>query len=134
MKSKTLNIASALLTIIGAWATLEGAWALLLSAGYLDIWMKMYGATIPQTDFMIHVNQIYGLETLTAGLFFCVISLIPYRKAEKWAWYAILVIGGIQMLGMLILWTPHAPFSVILVILWIVGLVLPYKQIMGKSS
>jgi len=134
MKSKTLNIASILLIIIGVWATFEGVWALFLSAGYLDTWMKMYGATIPHTDFMIHMNQFYGLEKLIGGLFFCVISLIPYRKAEKWAWYAILVIGGIHMIGMLILWTPHAPFSVIFVILWIVGLVLPYKQILGKSS
>jgi len=47
MKSKILNISSALLIIIGAWATFEGLWALLLSAGYLDAWMKMYGATIP---------------------------------------------------------------------------------------
>ena len=132
MKNKTLNIASALLTIIGAWATFEGLWALLLSAGYLDIWMKMYGATIAQTDFMIHMNQFYGLEKLIAGLFFCVISLIPYRKAEKWAWYAVLVIGGIHMLGILILWV--SPFSVIFVILWIVGLILPAKQILGKSS
>ena len=70
-----------------------------MSAGYLDIWMKMYGAIIPQTDFMIYVNQFYGLEKLIGGLFFCVISLIPYRKAEKWAWYAILVVGGIQCLA-----------------------------------
>jgi hypothetical protein len=134
MKSKTLNIASALLTIIGAWAIFGGVWALFLSTGYLELWMKMYGATIPHTDFMIHMNQIYGLETLTGGLFLCVISLIPYRKGEKWAWYAILVIGGIHMLGMLILWVSHAPFSIIFVILWIVGLVLPYKQILGKTS
>ena len=134
MKNKTLNIASALLTIIGAWATFGGVWALFFSAGYLDSWMKMYGATVPHTDFIIHVNQFYGLETLIGGLFFCVISLIPYRKAEKWAWYAILVIGGIHILGILILWTRHAPFSVIFVILWIVGLILPYKQFFKKSS
>ena len=134
MKSKTLTIASILLFIIGAWNILGGLWALFLSTGYLEIWMKMYGTTNSYTDFMIHINQIYGLHTLGIGLFVCVISLIPYRKAEKWAWYAILVIGGILMLGMLILWTPHAPFTVIFVILWIVGLVLPYKQIMGKSS
>jgi len=36
MKSKILNISSALLIIIGAWAIFEGLWALLLSAGYLD--------------------------------------------------------------------------------------------------
>jgi len=134
VKSKTLTIASALLFIIGAWNILGGLWALFLSTGYLDLWMKMYGIPVSHTDFMIHMNQIYGLHTLGIGLFVCVISLIPYRKAEKWAWYAILVIGGILMLGMLILWTPHAPFTVIFAILWIVGLVLPYKQIMGKSS
>ncbi len=72
--------------------------------------MRYSRATIPHTDFIIHVNQFYGLEKLIAGLFFYIISLIPYRKAEKWAWYMILVIGGIHMLGILILWTLHAPF------------------------
>jgi len=134
MKNKTLTIASILLFIIGAWAVFEALWALFLSTGYVELWIKMYGTTDSCTDFMIHMDQLYGLEKLMGGLFFCVIALIPYRKAEKWAWYAILVIGGIHMLGMLILWTPHAPISLIFVILWIVGLVLPYKQIMGKSS
>jgi len=134
VKSKTLTIASVLLFIIGAWNILGGLWALFLSTGYLELWMKMYGAPVSQTDFMIHMDQVYGLHTLGIGLFICVIALIPYRKAEKWAWYTILVVGGILMLGMLVLWTPHAPISVIFVILWIVGLVLPYKQIMGKSS
>jgi hypothetical protein len=134
VKSKTLTIASVLLFIIGAWNILGGLWALFLSTGYLELWMKMYGAPVSQTDFMIHMDQVYGLHTLGIGLFVCVIALIPYRKAEKWAWYTILVVGGILMLGMLVLWTPHAPISVIFVILWIVGLVLPYKQIMGKSS
>ena len=134
VKSKTLTIASVLLFIIGAWNILGGLWALFLSTGYLELWMKMYGAPVSQTDFMIHMDQVYGLHTLGIGLFVCVIALIPYRKAEKWAWYTILVVGGILMLGMLVLWTPHAPISVIFVILWIVGLVLPYKQIMGKPS
>jgi hypothetical protein len=134
MRSKSLNVASVLLIIIGAWATFEGLWALFLPEGYLDLWMKMLGVTVPQTNFMKHVDQFYGLEKTIAGLFFCVISLIPYRKAEKWAWYAILVIGGIHMVGMLILWTPHVPFSIIFFILWIVGLALPAKRILGKKS
>ena len=34
--------------------------------------------------------QVRGLYMLTFALLWSVISLIPYRKGEKWAWYAML--------------------------------------------
>lgn len=89
-------------------------------------------------DFMIYVNRFFGLVALFGSLFFCVISLIPYRKGEKWAWYAMLVIGVIYWVPGLILtyigMAAHASVSIILVILWIVGLALPAKEILHKPS
>jgi len=40
------------------------------------------------------VMEMLGMVMLLASLLLCVITLIPYRKGEKWAWYALLVIGG----------------------------------------
>ena len=134
MRNRILNIAATLLIIIGAWSTIEGLWALFLPEGFLNLTGQMTGMTITQTDLIRLMTQFYGMKALVAGLLYCVISFIPYRRAEKWAWYAMLFIGGISMIAMSVLWVPHAPFSVIFVILWIIGLALPAKQILSKPS
>lgn len=77
------------------------------------------------------------------ALFWSVIALIPYRKGEKWAWYAMLGIGAIFASGTLIinyigvtrgLWPSFwVALSIIWLILWGVGLALPAKEILGKS-
>jgi hypothetical protein len=73
-----------------------------------------------------------GLCMLSTALIFCVISLIPCRKGEKWAWYTALCIGGLAILGQLVLIyigvekviSPSYlfPLATIMVILWVVGL------------
>jgi len=81
---------------------------------------------------------------LSTGLIFCVVSLIPYRKGEKWAWYTASGTGGLTLLRQLILVyigvarviAPSylLPLAIIMVILWIVGLALPAKEILSKPS
>ena len=88
--------------------------------------------------------QLKGLYFLTLALFWSVISLIPYRKGEKWAWYAMLVIGAIFVSGYLILTNIGITLGlyesfwitlgIIWLLLWMVGLALPVKEILGKSS
>ena len=105
-------------------------------------YIEMSGVTVSQIrafsqdlqDYMILTNRFFGLGLLSAGLFVCVVSLIPYRKGEKWAWYTMLLIGGVFMSSYLVvLWTYGLePFPLIFVILWILGLALPAKEILGK--
>lgn len=84
-------------------------------------------------DSMIFTNRLFGLGSLAAGLFTCVVSLIPYRKGEKWAWYAMLIIGGVLMFSYLLsFWVYRGPFPIIFVILWILGITLPAKEILSK--
>lgn len=89
-------------------------------------------------EFMTFTTQMLGLVMLFASLLVCVTALIPYRKGEKWSWYAMLVIGGIYVFGALIFtyigMTSHAPVTILMVILWIIGLALPAKEILGKPS
>ena len=47
--------------------------------------------------------QLRGVYLLIFALFWIVISLIPYRKGEKWAWYTVLGIGSIWLSGYLII-------------------------------
>jgi hypothetical protein len=86
--------------------------------------------------YMERYHQLYGVYLLSFALSLSVISLIPYRKGEKWAWYATLVLGGIALLGTLILAKKMVAIrlNTILIILWIAALTLPAKEILGKAS
>jgi hypothetical protein len=87
-------------------------------------------------DYMERYHQIYGVYLLSFALFLSVISLIPYRKGEKWAWYATLVIGGIALFGTLILSKKMVAITlnIVLIILWVAGLALPAKEVLDKPS
>jgi len=84
-------------------------------------------------------SHFKGLYMLSTALVFSVVSLIPYRKGEKWAWYTALGIGGLTILGQLVLIyigvakvisaSYLLPLAMIMVILWLVGIVLPVKKI-----
>ena len=144
-------VAVVLLVIIGIWFVLESLMMLFSPESYLDMWIPMMNEELlPPTvseiralgqnllEFMTFTTQMLGLVGLFASLLFFVITLIPYRKGEKWAWYAMLVIGGIYMFGVLIFtyigMTSHAPVSIVMVLLWIVGVALPAKEILSKPS
>ena len=148
--SRSLLVAVVLLVIIGIWFGLESVIMLFSPEYYLDMWIPMMNEELrPITvseisalgqnllEFMTFTTQMLGSVALFATLLFFVIILIPYRKGEKWAWYAMLVIGGIYFSGGLVLtyigMTEHALVTIIMVILWIVGLALPAKEILSKT-
>jgi hypothetical protein len=72
-------------------------------------------------------------------MFFTPIVLIPFRKGEKWAWYTAFITGGIALIGQTILLyntgsamdAIYLPSSIILVLLWIVGIALSSKEILS---
>lgn len=146
--SGKLNVASALLVIFAAFFLVEGLILLLWTEGILDMMIGMMNEGFRPPDvsginalgqnllaFITFMMQGYGLSMLVASLLFCVVSLFPYRKGEKWAWYAMLVAGGIMSTGMLlgtyIGITDQLPSTAAYVILWLVGLALPAREILG---
>lgn len=148
--SRNLNIGAALLFIYGIWGVFEGLMSSLMGEWYLENWMAMMNEEfLPPTiseirvfspklvDFMLFVIQGYGLFVLFGSLLFCIVALIPYRKGEKWAWYAMLVTGAIvtgAMIFMITYMTSHVIVSIIMIIIWIAGLALPAKEILSKPS
>lgn len=146
--SRSLNVASALLFIVGIVGALDGLMKLFLlvplDEGLLGVTVSQIRDLSPNLlEYANFAGQLLGLEILGASLYLIVISLIPYRKGEKWAWYTVLVIGGFTgTLGILIILYIYAtilpslliPLDIILTILWIVGLALPAKEILGKHS
>jgi len=82
-------------------------------------------------------NQgLYALTTTISGFF---VLFAGYRKAQKWAWYAFLVVGGIAWLWGLVFAIVTANVMDIFMmvtgmILFLVGLLLPIKEFFGKAA
>lgn len=88
--------------------------------------------------------QLRGLYLLIFALSWSIISLVPFRQGEKWAFYFILGIGSIWLSGYFIfvyfgissgiyLTTWIVP-GIIWVLLWIAGLALPIKEFLIKPT
>ena len=143
--SRNLNIASLLLFAI-ALLPIMSALLMLFSGSSEFTYEELMGMSASDIyDFnpklmkaIELVVQLRGLYLLVFALFWAVISLIPYRKGEKWAWFAMLIIGIIWLSGYLIFvnigvtqgiylssWITPA---IVWLILWTAGLALPFKE------
>ena len=146
--SKILNVASALLVILGIIDVFSGLSHLFMPTDATSEWLVVTGADLAVSeirdfspgllDSIVLKMQWYGVYALSYGLITCVIALIPYRKGERWAWYSILIVGAISvsvLLGLTCTGLPSMlPIVSLAVILWIAGLALPAKEILGKPS
>lgn len=128
--SRVLDIASVLLVIVGIMGIVYGLQDIFLLA-------PLEGAFNPnELDKRELTMQFGGLYMLSLGLSLCITAMLPYRKGEKWSWYMILITFGLALLGQLalvyiganLLPAYYLPASIILVVLWIVGLILPIKE------
>jgi hypothetical protein len=117
LTSRILNVASALI-LVGT--------ILAIISGLNDLFTKT------TTE-----GQFAGFYLFGCGIFFTPVALIPFRKGEKWAWYTALISGGIVLVGQLILAylagsnlpSYILPVGALLVVLWAVAIVLPFKEI-----
>ena len=146
-----LNIASSLL-FVAALMPVFNALLMLFSGSSEFTYDGLIGVSTTQIndlspklmDAIELAIQVRGLYLLIFAQLWAVISLIPYRNGEKWAWYTLLAIGSIWLSGYLILVyngivqgvyqsTWLIP-GIIWTALWILGLALPAKEILGKSA
>ena len=144
--SRRLTLASVLLLIVGVWGVFEGFTALFYPEFFLSTRMNEMNENLIHPDlssineyspnlmdFMVFNNRAFGLYAMVGSLFLCVVSLVPYRNGEKWAWYVMLIIGGINIFGTLTLnyigVTSQAPITIIMAALWIIGITIPAKEI-----
>jgi hypothetical protein len=131
LKMRILNVASVLLFIVGILGLFTALQELFMAGsvdeGLLGVTVSQIRAFSPNLmDKVTLLQQFSGLYLLSMALFFCVTSLIPYRKGEKWAWYLMLVVGGLGLLTQLVLvyintavlGAIYLPASIILVISW----------------
>ena len=91
-------------------------------------------------DTMTLNARLSGLYLLTTALLGAFVLALPFRKGEKWAWYAMLVVIGIGVLAQLwfvydagsLMLSYTLPVAVVLVLLWAVGLAVSATEILKR--
>ncbi len=142
MKITTLSIASLLILLVGIGCIVHALQDIFLATsmdeGVLDVTLSQIRTFSSEVmDKLTLLYQFNGLRLFATGLFFAVISLLPFRQGKKWAWYSILVIGGFSFIGQLVLLYAYngilnssfLPGGIFLAVLWGIGTALPAKKI-----
>ncbi len=112
-----------------------------LHEGFLDVTNSQISAFSQNvTHLLTALYQFNGVRLLAIGLFVCVVSAMPYRRGEKWAWYLLLCAGGFSVVGDLVVLylyssimnTLFIPANIFMVVIWLIGIILPAKQIFKR--
>ena len=79
---------------------------------------------------------LFALATVISGFF---ILFAAFRKAQKWAWYAFLFVGGIAWLNGVIISIAIGDMinmiaNIIGIVIFLVGLLLPIKVFFAKEA
>jgi hypothetical protein len=138
--SKILNIASVLLFIVAIFGVVFGLLYLVgdplqdkvFSVNESEI--RAFNSDLMDGFILVHRSE--GLYMLCLSLAFCFVSLVPFRNGEKWAWYFTLGIFGIALVGQAVITYVGSnilvsylfPASILLIILWLVGLIISIKE------
>ena len=105
MKSRILDASSVILFVIGIVGVVVGLMDIFnpgfdTSAALLGVTSSQISAFSPHLMEKFNLMfQFSGLYLTGMALFFFAMSMKPYRKGEKWAWYSMLIIGGIGVIG-----------------------------------
>ena len=131
---KKLNAAAVLMCIIGAFGVFQFVWGVAATESFTQMWAEMMGTTASGSAVLTLAVKFYAVYHFIALALLAVIAVIPLRKAEKWAWFSILVFGGIGLGFGLALWAPYAPFMYAFLAMWIAALALSAGPCLGKKE
>jgi len=134
IKLKKLNTAAILMCIIGAFGVFQGIWVLVSTEGFTQIWAEMMGTTAAASAVLTLAVQFYAIYHFIALALLAVIAVIPLRRAERWAWFSILIFGGTGLGFGIALWAPYAPFMYILFAMWVAALALSAKPSLQQKG
>ena len=131
---KKLNTAAILMCIIGAFGVFQGIWVLVSTEGFTREWAEMMGTTATQSAVLTLAVQFYAIYHFIALGLLAVMAVIPLRRAERWAWFSILIFGGIGLGFGIALWAPYAPFMYAIFAMWIAALALSAQPCFRKKG
>ena len=131
---KKLNVAAILICIIGAFGVFQFVWGIAATESFTQSWAEMMGTTASESTVLTVAVKFYAVYHFIALALLAVLAVIPLRRAEKWAWFSILVFGGIGLGFGIALWAPYAPFIYAFFAMWIAALALSAEPILGKKE
>jgi glucan phosphoethanolaminetransferase (alkaline phosphatase superfamily) len=134
IKLKKLNAAAIVMCIIGAFGVFQFVWAIAATESFTQMWAEMMGTTASESAVLTMAVLFYAVYHFIALALLAVVAVIPLRRAEKWAWFTILVFTGIGFGFGIALWAPYFPFMYALFAMWIAALALSAKPCLQKKG
>ena len=131
---KKLNAAAILMCVIGAFGVFQGVWGIAATGSFTEMWAEMMGTTASESAVLTLAVKFYAVYHFIALALLAVVAVIPLRRAEKWAWFSILVFGGIGLGFGITLWAPYAPFMYAFLAMWIAALALSARPCLEKKE
>jgi hypothetical protein len=151
MQTRSAKIGSALMMAQAVYALVVSLfWIFLTEVMFVSIFAGYTGQTLSDAlasrskpaELWLITQRLVGVELLPTSLLMIFVTRNNYSKGEKWSWYALLI-AGIVMWGGLISYkvvtgyfdpTPSSMTFIIGAILFIIGISLPAKAILGQKS
>jgi hypothetical protein len=131
---KRLNTAAVLMCIIGAFGLFQFIWGIAAPQSFIEMWAEMMGTTVTASAVLTLAVKFYAVYHFIALALLAVIAVIPLRRGQKWAWFSILIFGGIGLGFGIALWAPYFPFMYGLLAMWIAALALSARPCLGKKE
>jgi hypothetical protein len=131
---RKLNAAAVFMCIIGAFGAFQFVWGIAATESFTQMWAEMMGTTVSGSAVLTLAVRFYAVYHFIALALLAVVAVIPLRRAEKWAWFSILVFGGIGLGFGIVFWAPHAPFMYGFFTMWIAALALSAKPCLEKKE
>jgi len=131
---KKLNAAAVLMCVIGAFGVFQFVWGVAATESFTQMWAEMMATTAAESAVLTLAVKFYAVYHFIALALLALVAVIPLRRAEKWAWFSILVFGGIGLGFGIALWAPYAPFMYAFLVMWIAALALSAKPCLAKKE
>ena len=149
MESKALSIGWKVMLVMGIYVIILGLlWAFgtagMMAPGFTSAtgqaWSDFVAGNPKAADYLIMTGRLSASFGLAIGILVVFVVRNGYRKAEKWSWHALLVVGIIAWGGVLVDQISTGSLMgigmmTIGVILFLIGLLVPAKAILsGKAE
>jgi hypothetical protein len=150
MHESTIKIAAQFMLAMGIYALVVSLfWIFLTEVMFVSDFAAYTGQSLSDAlasssksaELWLITKRLIGVQLLSVSLLIIFIAQKSYSRGEKWSWYALLITGTItwgSLIGYKIVIgyfqpTPSSMTFIIGAILFIVGIILPAKTILGKN-
>jgi hypothetical protein len=104
-------------------------------AGYTGQTYAEYLAAEPvYAEMYMITKKLVGAMIAVSSTLMILVNHYSYRKGERWSWYALLIAGALLWGTLIGYLAPSVVTFVVGAALWIIGITLPAKEILGSGS